>query len=40
MAAPDLEAIRQLRLMAPALNRLALFVGGIVANRDGTAAGA
>ncbi|MCW2903051.1 MAG: hypothetical protein JWO67_5316 [Streptosporangiaceae bacterium] len=36
----DLDAISQLRLTAPALNHLAHFIGGIVADRDGTATGA
>ncbi|MCP3822090.1 hypothetical protein NLX86_29585 [Streptomyces sp. A3M-1-3] len=40
VAEPDLDAISQLRLTAPVLNHLSHFVGGIVADRDGTAAGA
>ncbi|MDX3224488.1 hypothetical protein [Streptomyces sp. ME19-01-6] len=40
VATPDLDPISQLRLTAPVLDHLSHFIGEIVVDRDGTAAGA
>lgn len=40
VAGRDLDAISQLRLTAPVLNHLSHFIGEIVVDQDGTAAGA